>query len=344
MNDANKRTHIWTSLDYERSGKQTGFLHLPHSVTRSGYGNINIPIAVVANGDGPTILLMGGNHGDEYEGQVTLSRIVRDLDVSDVRGRVIILPAANLPAAMASSRVSPIDGGNLNRAFPGDPDGTPTSQIAYYIDSELVPMSEAWIDLHSGGTSMDYLPFAALYETGDDRALDIRTDAMLRAFGAPRSVHVTVKPDPRLAAATAHRRRIPYIGGEWGGGGSVNIDGVRLTRHGVFRVMNHLGIVPDLDRYGVPPAGETRFMEWAGLDNYVFSAHAGLFEPAVRLGDDVAEGQPCGHIHFIEDPGRDSVPVHFKRSGFVICLRHLGRVEPGDCIGHTVTNVTASPS
>ena len=64
---------------------------------------------------------------------------------------------------------------------------------------------------------MDYLSFAAFYATGDDKDLDARGDAIMRAFGAPRSVQVTAKPDPRLAAAAAHRHKIAYLGGEWGG-------------------------------------------------------------------------------------------------------------------------------
>ena len=63
---------------------------------------------------------MAGNHGDEYEGQVTMVRLIQDLEASDIKGRVIIMPAANLPAAMNGTRVSPLDAGNLNRAFPGN--------------------------------------------------------------------------------------------------------------------------------------------------------------------------------------------------------------------------------
>jgi predicted deacylase len=240
MTNSNRPTLIWTDLDFERNGKQVGALHLPHSVNRSAYGMIDIPLAIIRNGEGPTILLMAGNHGDEYEGQVTLVRLIHDLEASDVRGRIVVMPAANLPAARAGTRVSPLDAGNLNRAFPGDPEATPTWQIAHYIDSVLVPLCTAWIDLHSGGSSLDYLPFAAFYETGDDQALDARASEIMRAFGAPRSVRVTARPDPRLATATAHRHKIPYLGGEWGGTGSVNPDGVQLTRHGVLRVLSHL--------------------------------------------------------------------------------------------------------
>src|SRR5947207_708630 len=213
MTKEQKPTLVWTEIDFDKDGKQVGVLHLPYSVTRSAYGMIDIPIAVIRHGEGPSVLLMAGNHGDEYEGQVTLARLIHDLEASDVRGRVIILPAANLPAAMAGARVSPLDSGNLNRAFPGEADGSPTWQIAHYIDSVLAPACSAWLDLHSGGSSMDYLPFAGFYESGDD-ALDARSEAIMRAFGAPRSVRVTARPDPRLAVATAHRRKIPYFGGE----------------------------------------------------------------------------------------------------------------------------------
>ena len=119
------RTRLYTDVDYEKNGKHVGWLYMPHSVTRSAYGNIAIPVAVVKNGTGPTIFLMAGNHGDEYEGQIALCKLIRSIDPGRVQGRIIVMPAANLPAALASARVSPIDQGNLNRAFPGDPDGTP---------------------------------------------------------------------------------------------------------------------------------------------------------------------------------------------------------------------------
>ena len=91
---------IWTRVDYEKDGKQVGWLNLPHSVNRSAYGNIAIPITCIKNGKGPTVLLMSGTHGDEYEGQVTMVRLIQDLEPSDIKGRIIILPAANLPAAI----------------------------------------------------------------------------------------------------------------------------------------------------------------------------------------------------------------------------------------------------
>jgi predicted deacylase len=185
---------IWTDIDFDRDGRQVGWLDLPHSVTRSAYGVIAIPAAVIRNGDGPTALLMAGNHGDEYEGQVALAKLIRAMTPERVRGRVIVLPAINLPAVMAGARVSPIDDVNLNRAFPGDPAGTATRQIAHYVDSVLFPRADIVVDLHSGGSSLDYLPFASMHES-PDASVNRRGLAALKAFGAPLSLVWQTAPD-----------------------------------------------------------------------------------------------------------------------------------------------------
>src|SRR5690606_37591863 len=57
-----------TTIDFDRAGKQTGFVDIPHSPHEDAWGATRIPIAVIANGAGPTVILQAGNHGDEYEG------------------------------------------------------------------------------------------------------------------------------------------------------------------------------------------------------------------------------------------------------------------------------------
>src|SRR5690625_6211325 len=100
---------IFSEIDFEKNGKQLGFLRLPHSVHHSAYGWIPIPIASIKNGDGPTVLIMGGNHGDEYEGQILAANLIRLLEPDMLNGQVILLPMANFPAAKAGKRTSPID-------------------------------------------------------------------------------------------------------------------------------------------------------------------------------------------------------------------------------------------
>jgi hypothetical protein len=116
---------------------------------------------VIKNGEGPTALLTGGNHGDEYEGPIALFDLARTLKAGDVSGRVIIVPAMNYPAFVAGTRTSPIDKGNMNRSFPGRPDGTVTQKIADYFQRELLPLADVVLDFHSGGKTLDFLPFCA---------------------------------------------------------------------------------------------------------------------------------------------------------------------------------------
>ncbi len=334
MTPAPKPSSLWTEIAFDRDGKQLDWLYLHHSVTRSAYGEIMIPIAVIRNGPGPTVLLMAGNHGDEYEGQIALTKLIRDLEPQDIRGRVIILPAANLPAALAGTRVSPLDGGNLNRSFPGDPDGTPTQRIAHYIASVLMPMCDGFHDLHSGGASLHYLPFASMRQSGDAE-VDRRSMAALQAFAAPIGIIWSFSAHGTFSASAASRLGVANLGGEFGGGGSVDRAHVGLVEAGIRRFLAHFGILPPAAAAAAPP---TRLMEIKGRHYYVYAPEPGLFEPAVDLGDDVEAGQLAGHVHFVDNPARAPVPCRFRASGMVLCRRAMGRVERGDCVFHLATD------
>ena len=177
-------SRLYADIDLAAEGKACGFLRVPHSVHRSAYGWIPIPIVRIANGHGPRVVLIGGNHGDEWEGQIALAKLIRRLEPHNVRGRLVVVPSANFPAAIAATRTSPIDGGNLNRAFPGDKDGDITHQIAYWLENVLMPGNDFAIDLHSGGSSLMYMP-SALMVRDEDAAYNKRCHGLLEAFGAP---------------------------------------------------------------------------------------------------------------------------------------------------------------
>src|SRR5678816_1116259 len=124
---------ITTTVDFDKPGKQEGFLQAPYSHNLGGWANVMIPITVVARGNGPTALALAGNHGDEYQGQIAVMKLARELTPEMVTGRIILIPSLNFPAARAGTRLSPVDGMNMNRAFPGEPEGTVTSQIAHFL-------------------------------------------------------------------------------------------------------------------------------------------------------------------------------------------------------------------
>ena len=327
---------ISSEIDFNREGKQVGFLRLPHSVHRSAYGWIPIPIACISNGEGPRVLLMAGNHGDEYEGQIAFGTLLRALDAEDVRGRIIFLPSANFPAAMAGTRTSPVDEGNLNRSFPGDPYGGVTAQIEWYIEHVLLPQCDYVFDLHSGGSSQMYPPSANCRRHSDAARL-AESIELLKAFAAPFS-YVTDAPQggDRTLTAAAARQNVLHLGTELGGGGMLTIDALRAAREGIPRALNKIGALA-FTVPAPPPAPATRLLQVRGADYFVYAPDAGLFEPLVELGDEVVAGQQSGFIHFHDTPWRSPSVAVFQRAGTVLCKRVPCRTERGDCLFHLGT-------
>ncbi len=142
---------------------------------------------------------------------------------------MIFLTSANYPAAVAGTRTSPIDEGNLNRSFPGDPDGGVTAQIAWYIENVLLPQCDYVFDLHSGGSSLMYIP-SGLCRRQQDPARMARSLALLEAFAAPVS-YVTDAPqgEDRTLTAAAARQGVIHLGTELGGGGTLTIAALRTA-------------------------------------------------------------------------------------------------------------------
>ncbi len=321
-------TQITPTVDFEQEGKQVGWLRLPNSVTRSAYGVLMIPVAVIKNGSGPQILMTAGNHGDEYEGQVVLTRLIQDLEPEEINGRLIVIPALNLPAAQAGARVSPLDQGNLNRVFPGDPEGGPTWKIADYVENHLLPMVEVVLDFHGGGASLDYRPHASTHFSSSSS--DEHKRKCLEAvqfLGVPHVMVFEREPKPGGMPDAAIRQGVISIGGEYGGMGSVSRSGVLLVEQAVSRLMAYFemkGSLPD----DLPTPKVMRVL------GHVYAPEPGVFEPATELGDYVEAGDLCGHVLFPDNPGRAPVPVHFQAEGDVVCKRHPGQLERGDCVAH----------
>jgi hypothetical protein len=326
---------IHSEIDYDKAGRQVGYLYLPQSPHSDAWGAIPIPIAVLNGGRGPTVLLTGGNHGDEYEGPITLARLIRELDPGALQGRLIILPALNTPAVLAGRRTSPVDGKNFNRAFPGNPEGSATEQIAYYVNHVLFPLADAFMDLHSGGCSLQILA-SAIIEPAEDPAQMARIVAAVRAFDAPLTVMLDNLGDPRTSTASAVRAGLTVVGTELTGGGGVSREGLRLAERGVRNVLAQLGVIQA--GAGAPPSGTSRLTQIPGPAGYVFAPIGGVFEAFHELGDPVEAGESAGQVHVLDDPARPPEVVRFKISGTLYSRRAFGRVERGNCVSVVVTN------
>ncbi|AVG42772.1 succinylglutamate desuccinylase [Achromobacter insolitus] len=318
----------FTDIDLDAPGRQAGFLHIPQSPHEDAWGTVRIPMAVLANGDGPTVILEGGNHGDEYEGQIVLGEFIRDLPLERVRGRLIIMPSLNAPAAEAGRRTSPLDGKNLNRSFPGDHAGSITEQIAAYVSDELFPRGDAFLSLHSGGSSLDIIPSALVQPSADAQQTQRNTDAVL-AFGAPFNVLLDTLGDTRTSVATAVAAGLTCVSTEMAGRGTVTDSALELCRAGALRVLAHWGV---LDQACAQPLDgqPAPLHKVTGAKSYVIASERGVFEAYHRHGVSVEAGQPAGRIHQIFDPQRAPVELLYGASGVVFAKRHPGIVVPGN--------------
>lgn len=317
---------IAATVDFEADGIQHGHLRLPWSRDDSAWGSVMIPISVVKRGEGPTALLTGANHGDEYEGPIALFDLARTLRAEDVSGRVIIAPAMNYPAFRAATRTSPIDKGNLNRSFPGRPDGTMTEKIADYFTRTLLPLSDVVLDFHSGGKTLDFLPYAAAHEL-PDKVQEKRCFDAVAAFAAPWSMKMIEIDAVGMFDTVTEMAGKVFVTTELGGGGTATAKSASIAKRGVSNLLKHAGILA-----GEAVSGPTRWLDMPSADCFGFSQEEGLVEFLKDLGDPVGKGEVVARIYPI---GRTGAEPFEHRAAFdgLLAARHFpGLVKPGDCL------------
>ena len=317
---------ISPTVDFAQDGVQHGHLRLPHSHNDSAWGNILIPISVIRNGEGPCALLTGGNHGDEYEGPIALAELAQALRPDDISGTVVIVPFMNHPAFQAGTRLSPLDGLNMNRIFPGRPDGGPTEKIADYFQRHLLPMADLVLDFHSGGKTLDFLPFAASHHL-DDPAQQARCRAARDAFNAPFSLEMREIDSLGLYDAAAEDMGKTFVTTELGGGGTARPDTVEIARKGLRNLLIHAEIL-DAEATRAP----SRLLRQPDDACFHFASAHGMVEFACQLGQPVAQGALLARVWDIHHSGRSPLELRANMDGLLTARHHAGLVSPGDCL------------
>ena len=315
---------VLATVDFDAEGVQHGYLKVPYSGDDSGWGAVMIPITVVKNDVGPTVILTGANHGDEYEGPIALWWLSNELKSKDIRGRVIIVPAMNYPAFKAGKRTSSIDGGNMNRAFPGRPDGTITEIIADYFNRVLLPMADYVADLHSGGKTLDFVPFACAHVL-EDKHQQARCIAAMEAFNAPYSLMLLELDSAKMYDTAAEKMGKVFIGTELGGGGSASATTVAIAKRGILNLLKHAGILS-----GEPERGPSISLVTPDHRSFVTSEHSGLLEMCVDLGSDVKNGEVIALVHDIERTGTQPVEYKATIDGVLAGRHYPSLTQPGD--------------
>lgn len=332
MNNPLSRPTARLELDLDRSGKNFGHIAVAQSTNISAWGELNVPVVCINNGPGPTVLLLGGTHGDEYEGQLVLLRLAEELTADEVTGRIILIPRLSGEASQAGRRLWE-DGSNFNRVFPGDPAGTISERLADFLTQALFPLSDVVTDIHSGGRSMVFAPMATIQvpeESGQRRRMLDAAEAWLTPFCY---AAVFAADGAGLLNDEAATQGKTVATAELGGAGMTSPTNLAIAYDGVVNLLRHSGVLRGAPSTRVSRGLDpTQYVEIAGPGNFLRAHEQCLFEPSVEPGDLVSEGEPLGRMRFPDRPDRPSEPVNSPMDGVVCVLRSMPNSDSGDCL------------
>jgi predicted deacylase len=311
----------------------------------SSWGYSLLPLTII-NGtkntgrdkEPPGIAVFGGNHGNEWEGQIAVKRLCNDLDPGELSGRIILIPQLNPSACAANTRLSPLDGVNMNRAFPGNPRGSVSYRIAHFVTSQIFPLAHIIVDLHSGGveggfalcTSIHAVPDATQYE---------EMIAAAKLFDTPFLFVYSSDMASGLLSDEAESKGKIAIGGEFGFGETVSRTGVRHAYEGVKNLLRSYGhLAGPVVKIDPSRAAGPQLVSAIDLESYRAAPQDGIWEPAVDLGDAVVTGAVVGYIHDFSNYAAAPVEIRAHKEGILIMMH-----APAACARGVTLYVIASP-
>ncbi len=288
----------------------------------------SIPIAV-AHGvkPGPVLALLAGAHGTEYASIIALEKLIADIDPAELSGTVIILPLVNVPSFQRIvPHLNPTDGKNMNRMYPGKPDGTQTDRASHLITTQVVEQADHVIDFHGGDIDESLRPYTYWNKTGR-AAQDSFSRTMALAFGLDHIVISADRPkdpnDSRYFENTATTRGKPSIIVEAGHAGTVDADDVAVLVKGTLSVMRLLAMLP-----GAPHPVENPV--WIDHLADVTAEQGGIFYPLVKRGAYVSAGMKIGYV--TDYVGKLLFEARAKEPGVLLYVRAVPSINQGETI------------
>jgi predicted deacylase len=297
------------------SGKQI----LRIEVRQLGDGSyLSMPAVVISDGShSPRMVLVSGQHGDEWNGPWILHQLTAMVKPDQVRGTLVILPLANPLAFNERSRVAALDGIDLNRTYGSDHPRKPTEHLGMILWELIFSKTDYLIDLHSAGPGV-YLPFSA---TPNRKDLEFARALNLAYIHTPN----TTKTDFLVDACQRSGIRAVLI--EVGGGRALDHQYHQTVTDGLLNVMKEVGILAGDPTKGTEP--------YIFEHKYILSAPcAGFFSPSVKLGQKVRKGDHIGVVTPLLTGSE--VKIQSPRDGLVLYLRREPAIEEQDSIAHII--------
>lgn len=272
---------------------------------------------------GPVLLLTAGIHGDELIGVEILRRLLKSKALQSLRGTLVVVPVVCMPAFLSRSRYLP-DRRDLNRLFPGSPDGSLGGRLAATFVEEVVSKCTHSIDFHAGAIGRPNLPQIRV-TPGDSACMELA-----KAFQPPVILETNLR-DGSLRTVLG-KKNIPTILYEAGEALRLDPASVRYGLRGVLSVMRHLNLLPPLRRKA-PPRSRTVVATGTG---WVRATQGGIFTSLVDIGNAVT---PETKLGLIGDPfGHRETIITSQMEGVVIGINRLATADEGDALFHIATS------
>lgn len=323
-------------IELKKTGKQQGTLSVPVNQHAGGPYQHRLPVcSIKGRQPGPAICLMAGVHGDEAEGSLIINRLIRELTEDDVHGRLILLPAINTHGLKTGTRCNPLDGQNIDYAFPGDCHGSASEQLAYEITRHFIEPSDLIIDLRSGGRGLRFVPSVAVRFNDDAAKQSLNENAMI-AFGAPNSLRLPASSQQSCLQSVASSMNKQYLQTELGGGDTYDAKTLSIAYQGCLNVLRHSGmLMSDLE------LASTRLLEVRNETYYVYAPGDGVYEPLTYLGEPVWLDEPMAHIVRLDGKANPLDKVHPPHNAILIAAHPGGFVNEGELIAILAEQVQA---
>jgi predicted deacylase len=323
--------HDFRQIDFESPGKrhyQVAF-HLDGS-----WGYSLVPLTVIrgrreAAARASGVAVFGGTHGNEWEGQIAVNRLCRDIQADALSGLVVLIPQLSESACAANRRTSPLDNVNMNRAFPGNPKGTVSARIAHFVKTQVFPKVGVIADLHSGGVEGGFALCTSIHPVPD---LKQRAEMLAAAqvFDTPFIFLYSSQMASGLLTDEAEAEGKIALGGEFGYGETVNRMGVAHAYEGVLNLLRRYGLMDgEIRKVESDRPGPPRIVSAPNLEDYVPCPDSGIWEPRVDLGQDVRSGEVIGFLHNFGDPSSEPIEIRAHRTGVLIMMHAPAQCAKG---------------
>ena len=248
-----------------------------------GFGSpINVPVMVARGiGDGPVLGVTAAVHGNELNGVSVIQRLFNEIDTKELRGTIVGIPVANIPAFIRKKRRFN-DGVDLNHIMPGKEDGNVSQVYAYRFVERVIKHFDFLLDLHTASTGR----INSYYIRADMDQPIVKKMALLQNA----DIIVHNPPSDGTLRGAADDLNIPAITLEVG---NPNIYQRRLIRSGVEGVHNvlcHLGMVDD------EPVKIDRDTVLCGSSKWIYTDTGGLLTVNAELRQILKKGEKIAEL------------------------------------------------